>query len=169
MQRSMILRRTLVILSALCIGALIAAPSPVLAQDPNDPNNNQNQQLLGSVAGVVVDADGVVRMQSFVDPTGQLHRQRQAAARAALDRNLAKRSTLRKISLNRLEAAIKENLEAGKPVNDEMRYLAGLTRVQFIFYYPETNDIVLAGPAEGFAPDLSGRVPGIERSRAAAR
>jgi hypothetical protein len=164
MQRSMILRRTLVILSALCIGALIAAPSPVLAQDPNDPNNNQNQQLLGSVAGVVVDADGVVRMQSFVDPTGQLHRQRQAAARAALDRNLAKRSTLRKISLNRLEAAIKENLEAGKPVNDEMRYLAGLTRVQFIFYYPETNDIVLAGPAEGFAPDLSGRVRGIETS-----
>src|SRR5262249_31133577 len=34
----------------------------------------------------------------------------------------------------------------------------GLTRVQFVFYYPETKDIVIAGPAEGWMTDPAGRV-----------
>jgi hypothetical protein len=42
-----------------------------------------------------------------------------------------------------------------------MRYLAGLTRVQYVFYYPETKDIVIAGPAEPFGTDLAGRPVGI--------
>ncbi len=43
-----------------------------------------------------------------------------------------------------------------------MAFLAGLTRVRYVFYYPETRDIVLAGPAEGWAPDAAGRVLGID-------
>ena len=37
-----------------------------------------------------------------------------------------------------------------------MQFLAGLTRVRYVFYYPETKDIVLAGPAEGWAADAAG-------------
>ena len=128
----------------------------------NNNNNNNNNNLLSNVGGVLVDADGVVRMKSVADPTGQLHRERLSAARSSLDQKLAARSALRKVSLTRLEAAIAEKLSSGAQPNDEMRYLAGLTRVQFVFFYPDTNDIVLAGPAEGFAADLSGRVRGIE-------
>jgi hypothetical protein len=125
--------------------------------------NGQGQgQVPAGVGGVLVDADGVVRMQSFADPTGQLHRQRAAAARATLDPKLATRSPLRKISLTRLEAALKSKLATGGQATEDMRYLAGLTRVQFIFFYPETNDIVLAGPAEGYAADMAGRVRGID-------
>jgi hypothetical protein len=46
-----------------------------------------------------------------------------------------------------------------------MQALAGLTRLQYVFYLPETNDIVIAGPAEGWASDLSGRKRGIESGR----
>jgi acid stress-induced BolA-like protein IbaG/YrbA len=34
-----------------------------------------------------------------------------------------------------------------------------------VFYYPETHDIVIAGPAEGYVHDLSGRVRGILTGR----
>lgn len=125
--------------------------------------NNQNQNPLSpfsQVGGVIVDADGVLRTQTFRDPGSQLTRERMKAAKAALGADLAKRSPLRKISLNRLEAQIRERLANGRQASDEMRYLAGMTRVQYVFFYPETNDIVLAGPAEPFVADMSGRVRG---------
>jgi Protein of unknown function (DUF1598) len=146
----------------LTLAALALAAPCAIAQNNNGNNNNNNNNLLGNVGGVLVDADGVVRMKSVADPTGQLHRERLSAARSSLDPKLAARSALRKVSLTRLEAVLAEKLAAGAQPNDEMRYLAGLTRIQFVFFYPETNDIVLAGPAEGFAADLSGRVRGIE-------
>jgi hypothetical protein len=46
-----------------------------------------------------------------------------------------------------------------------MQYLAGLQRIDYVFVLPETNDIVIAGPAEGFAPDGVGRAVGISSGR----
>ncbi len=46
-----------------------------------------------------------------------------------------------------------------------MKYLAGLLRIQYVFFYPETGDIVLAGPAEGFAEDPVGRIRGLTSGR----
>ncbi len=42
-----------------------------------------------------------------------------------------------------------------------MRHLAGLTRLKYVFCYPESGDIVIAGPAEAWAeaqpfPDPAG-------------
>ena len=54
-------------------------------------------------AGVVIDAHGVLRVKTFTDPTGRIGRERFRAAMTALGEDLAKPSTLRKISLNRLE------------------------------------------------------------------
>jgi type II secretory pathway component PulJ len=44
----------------------------------------------------------------------------------------------------------------------EMVAMAGLTRLQYVFFYPESGDIVLAGPAEGFGSDSVGRIMGVE-------
>ncbi len=71
-------------------------------------------------------------------------RQARDAARVQLDPKLAAVSKLRKISLNRLEAAVKDQLDGGKRLSDEMQYLAGLTRIQYVFCYPDTKDIVIA-------------------------
>ncbi len=115
--------------------------------------------------GVIVDAEGVLRMQHFPDPTGQIMRKRIAEAKAHLNPDVAKPSPLRKVSLNRLEAALKARLEKNSPPTEEMQFLAGLTRVKYAFYYPETKDIVLAGPAEGWAVDLSGLACGMQSGR----
>ncbi len=99
-------------------------------------------------------------------PRAQLTRDRMLAARANLDRRIAKSSKLRKVSLNRLEAVVRANLDKQLPLSDEILHLAGLTRVQYVFFYPDTRDIVLAGPAEAWGADLSGRVCGIETGQA---
>ncbi|MBN2022325.1 MAG: DUF1598 domain-containing protein [Pirellulales bacterium] len=113
-------------------------------------------------AGVVVDAQGVLHKQVVRDPDGSLTRQRAAAALATLDRDVAAVSPDRKISLTRLEAQLRR--QQGVPT-EAMRYLAGLQRVRYVFYYPETKDIVIAGPAQGWMTDLTGRVVGLKNGR----
>lgn len=117
-------------------------------------------------AGVVVDATGVLRTQLVPDPAGMLTKQRLAAARAALAPELARPSKLRKVSLTRLEAVMAQRLATGQGLTDDMKYLAGLTRLRNVFCYPETGDVVIAGPAEGFGPNVAGRMIGIQTGRA---
>lgn len=118
-----------------------------------------------TAAGVFVDAAGVLQRRSVPDPTGALTRQRLEAAKAALDGDLAAKSPLRKISLQRLEKALAQRLSENQGPTPEMRFLAGLTRLEYVFFYPETGDIVIAGPAEGFMEDLAGRAVGIHTGR----
>jgi uncharacterized protein DUF1598 len=127
-------------------------------------NNNQggNTNITGGQAGVFVDAQGVLRRNIVLDPTGMLRRQQVAAAQAALPRELARPNELRKVSLTRLEKALNDN---GGVLTDEMRYLAGLLRLRYVFLYPESGDIVIAGPAEGWAPEPDGRMTGLRTGR----
>ena len=139
--------------AALALAILV--PSMALAQTDDDTGSS-------SVAGIVVDAEGVLRTRIFSDPGGQVMRERIAAARATLDPKISAFSKLRKISLNRLEQAILDHQGA---LSDDMRYLAGLQRVRYVFYYPDSRDIVLAGPAEGWMADTAGRVVGLTSRR----
>ena len=114
-------------------------------------------------AGVVINPQGVLKVQHF---DIRLTQKRIQQARQVLDPNVARQSELRKVSLTRLEAEIARRLEAGEGVSDDMRYLAGLTSIDYVFFYPETGDIVVAGPAEGYAVDPSGRPVGVASGRA---
>jgi len=116
-------------------------------------------------AGVIVDADGLLTKKVYTDPTGELTRARLTAAREKLSPDVMRPSPLRKISLNRLEAAVAARLADGEFETEEMKYLAGLTGITHVFFYPETQDIVIAGPAEGFYEDISGRVVGLNTGR----
>ena len=119
----------------------------------------------GATSGVAVDADGVLRRVTANDPTGDLARQRVQEALTRLDRDVAQRSPLRKISLTRLERIMKQRLADGRGIDDAMQHLAGLTRLQYVFCYPESGDIVIAGPAEAWGEAPSGRMLGIESGR----
>jgi hypothetical protein len=119
----------------------------------------------GATSGVAVDADGVLKRVSVPDPTGELARQRVQEALTRLDQDVAQRSKLRKVSLTRLERAIQQRLAEGRPIDDVMQHLAGLTRLQYVFCYPESGDVVIAGPAEAWAEAPSGRTLGIESGR----
>ena len=83
-----------------------------------------------------------------------------------MNKDLQQISPLRKVSLNRLEAEVAKLIEAGKPVPTDMRYLAGLTKITHVFFYPETQDIVIAGPAEGFFFTAENFVVGMNSGRA---
>jgi len=115
--------------------------------------------------GVAVDAAGVLSVKKFPDPGGRLHAKRVAAAKRALPANLAAWSDVRKISLRRLEAAARKRLDAGERLDETMQNLAGLQRLEYVFYFPDQRDIVVAGPAEGFVADASGRMVGIRSGR----
>lgn len=126
----------------------------------------QAQVVVFQPAGVEIDAEGVLRTRIYQDQTGELTKQRFMAAKQSLPSDVIETSDLRKISLNRLEAEIAKRLDAGAELTDVMRNLAGLTQITHVFYYPETKDIVIAGPAEGFFQDISGRMIGMETGKA---
>lgn len=125
------------------------------------PSATRAQEDGASAAGVVIDAQGVLHKKIFRDPGG-LIRQRVAAAKVSLDPQVAAFSKMRKISLTRLEEVARQR---NGVLTDEMRNLAGLLRVRYVFCYPETGDVVIAGPAEGWVTDLAGRVVGITSRR----
>ena len=122
---------------------------------------------LGSAAGaagVVIDAQGVLRTLGVRDAGLSLERRK--AAVATLPGELQKSAKLRKVALSRLEAAVAKAAATGRGIPDELEKLAGLTRIQYVFVYPgegsERGEIVIAGPAEGWMTDATGRVVGIE-------
>jgi hypothetical protein len=119
----------------------------------------------GGGAGVVIDPSGLLRVQTFADETGQLLGERVRSARARLNADVAKSSPLRKVSLSRLERALQAQAAGDRRPTDEMLHLAGLTRIQYVFCYPDSGDVVIAGPAEGWVDDLSGRTIGIQTGR----
>ncbi len=118
----------------------------------------------GQASGVLVDANGVLRMHSVADAALSLERRK--AAVAAFDGDLKKSSKLRKVALSRLEAEVRKAIEDGRGVPDALEKLAGLTRVQYVFVYPAEDgtpgEIVIAGPAEPWIVDATGRVRGVE-------
>jgi hypothetical protein len=107
--------------------------------------------------GVAIDADGVVSRRAVEDPGGRLAAERTAAARAALPADVLRHSRLRKISLVGLDAALRRRAAAGDGPDPIARHLAGLTRLQYAFLYPDRGDIVIAGEAGGWREDGLGR------------
>ena len=151
---------------ALAFGMLLSLSGQfVLAQDAGggdggDAGDGTMDDTPAIAAGVSVDANGVLQRVRVNDPTGQLIRQRVQESKARLGREITERSALRKVSLTRLARLIGEAIDEGHGPTESMLHLAGLTRIKYVFYYPESQDIVLAGPAEGWVETPAGRVVG---------
>ncbi len=143
--------RLMKLLSLLSVALLLLFGSTAYAQNDDDDDNANP-----IAAGIYVDAQGVLKMRRASDPTGMLMKQRIRQASSALPPELNRPSKLRKISLNRLEKAVAEAVAKGGGIPDDMKNLAGLNEIKYVFYYPETKDIVLAGTAEGYVRDLNG-------------
>jgi hypothetical protein len=156
-------RRSRFAAAALCSAALMLAAQSAIAQIGGGGGGDTIGG--GSTSGVAVDADGVLRRLTNIDPTGELARQRVAEAIGRLDRNVARKSPLRKVSLTRLERIMAQQLAGGRGIDDVMQHLAGITRLEYVFCYPETGDIVIAGPAEAWGESPTGQTLGIETGR----
>src|SRR5689334_3764428 len=132
MRRSAILRQPTVIAAAF-FGSLVFGTA--VSGDPPVATTVQLPSF-----GVAIDADGVLSLKTFEDPGGKLRADRLAAAKRQLPANVFTPAKLRKVSLVRLERAISARQAAGKPVDDVMLHLAGLTRVEYVFCLPDQKD-----------------------------
>ena len=97
--------------------------------------------------GVWVDPQGVLRPLMKEARTGDLAALRTGSRNRAAQEDVRRSSPLRMVSLTRLEKEIQLNEALGRGIDDAMRYLAGLRRIEYVFVYPETGDLVVAGPA----------------------
>lgn len=99
-----------------------------------------------AVGGVMISAEGLVRAATPADRQALLNRLRAEVENPAGE--LEEATDLRMVSLRKLQEAMRAAKQEGRELSDAMRYMAGLVRVEYVFVYPEQNDIVLAGPAE---------------------
>ncbi|MCA9262078.1 MAG: DUF1598 domain-containing protein, partial [Planctomycetales bacterium] len=116
-----------------------------------------------SVGGVAVDAEGVV-FAPTVEDQQELDLLR-AKTTPAVPEAMEELTEMRAVSLKQLEAAIAKSRESGQPLPEEVKFVAGLLRVQYVFVYPERHDIVIAGPAEGWKIDALGNAVGLTTNR----
>ncbi len=123
--------------------------------------------------GVLVDAAGTLRLKSraATTDTNGLEELRGAVPPGAVSQAVDARRTsrLRYISLPRLEREIARRQAARKPLDAEMLTLAGLQRVRYVFVYPESGDLVLAGPAGDWRVDTDGRILSTDTGEAVVR
>jgi hypothetical protein len=115
-----------------------------------------------AVGGVFVSPDGTLAMPAKKDFA--LAREAYLKAMKPQAEALKNKVGMRMISLRAIEDAIAKSKD-GKDLPEEILYLVGIQRVEFVFLYPEQNDIVLAGPGEGWKVDENANVVGLTTGR----
>lgn len=147
----------------MAIAALLIVPSMSFGQDDDGPDNNNaangSNFFLGVVGGVSVDAQKVVRGEYRKLPQADQDRIRKALEQTDADIN--SETSLRMISLKGLEKAIASAHAAGAQLPADVQYMAGLQRLEYVILSPENNDIILAGPGEGWKTTEEGNVVGV--------
>ncbi len=117
--------------------------------------------------GVRVDPQSRLSKISRADQQGRLEALADQIRRTNRQAVVTESSDLRIVSLPRLERAVSAFEQAGEPLPDSIRNLAGLTSVRYVFVYPEEGEVVIAGPAEPWRIDDEGRAIGAESERPA--
>lgn len=115
--------------------------------------------------GVYVDSRGTLMRVLLEGDARDLARIRSEAVATGGSRDARRSSPLRKISLPRLEKQVQMQWALGRDPSETMRNLAGLQKIEYVFVYPKTGDIVIAGPAGEWHEGADGRSYGVESGR----
>jgi hypothetical protein len=111
-------------------------------------NNNVN--------GVLINPEGLIYpAQQKLQPALAMKRSL-AFLKSELNQDVQIESTLRKVSLTKLSNICNQLLNENKELPAEIKYLAGMTRIDYLFIDEGTKEIVIAGPAGPFAPNAEG-------------
>ncbi len=114
--------------------------------------------------GVWVDPRGVLRPAAPQPANEDLaalragHRPEVGRRPRTGQEDVRRSSPMRMVSLPRLEKYVQLRLAAGQPPTEAMQMLAGLYRIRCVFVYPDSGDIVLAGPAGDWTPGPEGTI-----------
>ncbi len=107
---------------ALALAACVLGPPPLTAQ----------------VGGIRIDAHGLLQQARILDSV------------PTTPQPVAKRHATRTISLKRLERTVAEHIDADRQLPPDVRFLAGLQRVDDVVLLPDQADVLLIGPAAGW-------------------
>ena len=119
----------------------------------------------GGVGGIRIDASGLVeRAPVRAGSTRDLRAELLEVAKS-LPADINRVSPLRRVSLSKLDRELSRLVSEGVSIPPELRYVAGLTSISAIAIVDDGSDVIIAGPAEGFAPGRDGRVVGVESGR----
>ena len=116
-------------------------------------------------SGVLADPNGLLQRLARVDVDGRLESLGLKVREADLNADMAQQSDLRFVSLTRIERAVSDRIDAGLPVTEAMKNLAGINQVQYLVVLPETQEIVIGGPAEAWQFDENNLAVGIDSGR----
>jgi hypothetical protein len=123
-------------LAALLVAVSLFVCAPAHGQGGGVPSGGGNGNQLINVGGVAITPDGLLQVRRTVATP---------AARLKADPSLTY------ISLSKLVEGLKSANTTTTPTAKDLRYLGGLTRIDYLFVYPQENgtgDLVLAGPSE---------------------
>jgi hypothetical protein len=143
----------------LSLVALLAGAEIATAQ-----NNNNGLNIGNRVGGVSIDATGMVTPaeKSARIPMRDALRKQHAAPAAELNGAVE----MRMVSLRKLDEAVAATGQTtAEMLPDELRFLAGIQRIQYVLVYPEERDVVIAGPGEGWKVDEEGNIVGVTTGR----
>ena len=107
--------------------------------------------------GVKVSPTGLLHRLNVAEHTGELASLGVKARQADINDDVAQHSDLRMVSLTRLERAVARRIEEGLPIPETMAQLAGLSQIKYVFAVPESNEIIIAGPAQGWQYNEQGQ------------
>ncbi len=146
--------------------ATLVVLAVVLASVPAVWGQNNNDVVgfnTRAVGGISIDPNGILTNASR-DEIGKLRKVLADALQPVPDA-MNQTAGLRKVSLRGLDAEVRKSLDSGKPIPDAIACLAGLQRIRYVLGYPEQNDIVLVGEAEGWKADNRGNLVGVRSRR----
>lgn len=133
--------------------------------DPDSwDDTNGDGTIQAYPAGVYVDSSGTLKKLKI-----DSRRNLQKLARQALNNNANsvadQPSTLRKVSLLRLEKQAQLMAARGLPMDDVMQNLAGIYEIRYLILQPESKDIIIAGPAGPWKFESDGHAVNVQTGK----
>lgn len=126
----------------------------------------------GTVGQISINSNGVLfglnALANAVAVDRSMTRLNQAAELAKSanpNRDVRAESQLRMVSLPRLERQIRHLVRNGGAITEDLRTIAGITQIKYLFVFPETQDIVIAGPAGNWKIEGTGRAMSVAAGR----
>lgn len=115
--------------------------------------------------GVRVSPLTMLNRITSADSTGKLTALSAEIRHAELNTEMAQSSSMRLVSLARLEREVARRIAEGQSVPESMMQLAGLSKIQYVFLDKAEGDIIVGGPAEAWQYNAQGQPIGATTKR----
>lgn len=115
--------------------------------------------------GVFVGAPALLASITLASDNSRLLSAAELARTSNQNHDVRSTSDLRLVSLSRLERHVQQLLADKQQIPDDVRYLAGISELQFVFLFPDSGDVVIGGPAGDFSVGQDHRAVSRESGR----